>query len=249
MKSPLLVECLKTRSLNWIEENTTNDWQYRVASDKKLLYPYPTFSAALLAFLQSLVRHPIAQMLFVLEELFVTKTFISISQQKNKNQFLISFLQTMFIDPNVLNIKDLPEPRHDQYMMPEHYYNLKFPFSYYFMKKINGFRVIWENELVKLEDPENCDDNQELLHDVFENTVKRLSDNIIASFPAINEQAFNDSLDLYLEDFVTVIIANDAYMKDPVLLERLLRQLIVKDKKLDPVLLHIFWWENSFQNI
>ncbi|CAG8777863.1 12496_t:CDS:2, partial [Cetraspora pellucida] len=69
MKCPLLIECLKESALKWIEENSTDDWQYKVASDKKLLYPYPSFSAALLAYLRSLVRRPIAKMLFVLEKL------------------------------------------------------------------------------------------------------------------------------------------------------------------------------------
>ncbi|CAG8833247.1 870_t:CDS:2, partial [Cetraspora pellucida] len=205
MKCPLLIECLKESALKWIEENSTDDWQYKVASDKKLLYPYPSFSAALLAYLRSLVRRPIAKMLFVLEKLSVTKTFISISQKK-RNDILITFLRTIFLDPKVLNTNELLEPRPDQYVMPELFYDLKFPFSYYFMKKINEFRTTWEDELAKLrENPENCDDDQRLSHDVFENAVR----------------GFN---------FITVIVANDADKKDSELLARLLQQHIGKDK-------------------
>ncbi|CAG8435114.1 11795_t:CDS:10, partial [Scutellospora calospora] len=245
MKCSFLIECLKERALNWIEENSTDGWQYQVASDKRLLYPYPSFSAALLAYLRSLVRHPIAKLLFALEKLSLTKTFISINHQK-KYQTLISFLQKMFFDPNVLSIKDLPEPKPDRYVMSEHFYDLKFPFSYYFMKKINEFRVTWEDELARLcEDPANCDDNQELSHDAFENAVKGFSANVMTSLPAINEQIFRDFSDLYFKDFVTVIVANDADMKDPNLLEKLLQQLIGRTNVLDPVLLHIYWWKHS----
>ncbi|CAG8807890.1 34630_t:CDS:2, partial [Racocetra persica] len=172
MKSPLLIGCLKTCALKWIKENSDDDWKYQVASDKKLLFPYPSFTAALLAYIRAFVRRPIAQILFVLEKLSVTKTFISINQ-KERNQDLISFLETIFFDPKVLNINDLSEPRPNHYVMSENFYDLKFPFSYYFMKKINEFRTIWENELAILREyPESFDDNQELSHDAFENTIR-----------------------------------------------------------------------------
>ncbi|CAG8725874.1 13705_t:CDS:2, partial [Racocetra fulgida] len=149
---------------------------------------------------------PIAKMLFALEKLSVTKTFISISQKK-RNLTLITFLQTMFLNPKVLNTNGMLEPEPDQYVMPELFYDLKFPFSYYFMKKINEFRSTWEDELAKLrENPENCDDDQGLSSEVFENAVIGFRANLLA---------------------------------------RLLRQHIGKDKVLDPVLLHIYWWESS----
>ncbi|CAG8813851.1 12062_t:CDS:2 [Gigaspora margarita] len=216
MKCPLLIECLKTRALEWIEENSTDDWQYKVASYKKLLYPYASFSAALLAYLRLLVRHPIAKLLFILEKLSVTKSFISINQTR-RNQDLIPFLKTIFLDPKILNINDLPEPKPDHYVMPELFYDLKLPFSYYFMKKINGFKTAWGDELEKLrEDPDNCDDDQELSHDAFENAV----------------QGF-------------IMVANDADKKDSELLAKLVQLYIGKDKALDPVLLHIYWWKHS----
>ncbi|CAG8820665.1 32276_t:CDS:1, partial [Racocetra persica] len=188
---------------------------------------------------------PIAKMLFALEKLSVTKTFISISQKK-RNETLITFLQTMFMDPKVLNTNDLLEPRPDQYVMPELFYDLKFPFSYYFMKKINEFRTTWEDELTKFrENPENCDDDQGLSHDVYETAVRGFSENVIASLTALNDQVFKDFSEWFFEDFITFIVANDADKKDSELLARLLRQHIGKDKVLDPVLLHIYWWKSS----
>ncbi|CAG8571195.1 9728_t:CDS:2 [Gigaspora rosea] len=244
MKCPLLIECLKTRALEWIEENSTDDWQYKVASDKKLLYPYTSFSAALLAYLRLLVRHPIAKILFVLEKLSVTKSFISINQTR-KNQDLIPFLKTIFFDPKILNINDLPEPKPDHYVMPELFYDLKFPFSYYFMKKINDFKTAWGDELEKLkENPDNCDDD-ELSHDAFENAVQGFSENVKTSLPAINDQVFRDFSEWFFDDFVTVMVANDADKKDSELLAKLVQLYIGKDKAFDPVLLHIYWWKHS----
>ncbi|CAG8807146.1 12470_t:CDS:2, partial [Gigaspora margarita] len=244
MKCPLLIECLKTRALKWIEENSSDDWQYKVASDKKLLYPYTSFSAALLAYLRLLVRNPIAKILFVLEKLSATKSFISINQTR-RNQDLIPFLKTTFFDPKILNINDLPEPKPDHYVMPELFYDLKFPFSYYFMKKINDFKTAWGDELEKLrENPDNCDDD-ELSHDAFENAVQGFSENVKTSLPAIKEQVFRDFSEWFFDDFVTVMVANDADKKDSDLLAKLVQLYIGKDKAFDPVLLHIYWWKHS----
>ncbi|CAG8524386.1 6565_t:CDS:2, partial [Gigaspora margarita] len=244
MKCPLLIECLKTRALEWIEENSSDDWQYKVASDKKLLYPYTSFSAALLAYLRLQVRNPIAKILFVLEKLSVTKSFI-LTNQTRRNQDLFPFLKTIFFDPKILNINYLPEPKPDHYVMPELVYDLKLPFSYYFMKKINDFKTAWGDELEKLrENPDNCDDD-ELSHYAFENAVQGFSENVKTSLPAINDQVFRDFSEWFFDDFVTVMVENDVDKKDSELLAKLVQLYIGKDKAFDPVLLHIYWWKHS----
>ncbi|KAF0550870.1 e3 ubiquitin-protein ligase [Gigaspora margarita] len=244
MKSPLLIEFIKTRVLEWIEENSTDDWQYKVASDKKLLCPYKSFSAALLAYLRSLVRRPIAKILFTLEKFSVTKSFISINQTK-RNQDLIPLLKTLFFDPKILNIDGLPEPRPNQYVVSGLVYDLKFPFSYYFMNKINDFKTAWKDELGKLrENRDSYNDNQELSYAAFEHAAQGFSENIKASLPVINDQVFKGFAELFFDDFVTVIIANDADKKNSELLSKLLLLYIGKDKVFDPVL-HIYWWKHS----
>ncbi|CAG8839519.1 41261_t:CDS:2, partial [Gigaspora margarita] len=208
-----------SRALEWIKENSTDDWQFIVASDKKLLYPYTSFSAALLAYLRLLVRHPIAKILFVLEKLSVTKSIVSINQTR-RNQDLIPFLKTSFLDPIILNINDLPEPKPDRY-------------------------TAWGDELEKLREiPDNCDDD-ELSHVAFENAVQGFNENVKTSLLAINDQVFTDFSERFFYDFVTVMVANDADKKDSELFAKLVQLYIGKDKAFDPVLLHIYWWKHS----
>ncbi|CAG8791364.1 15245_t:CDS:10, partial [Gigaspora margarita] len=217
MKCPLLIECLKTCALERIKEISTDDWQYKA---------------------------PIAKILFVLEKLSVAKSIISINQTR-RNQYLIPFLKTIFLDPKILNINDLPEPKPDLYVMSELFYDLKLPFSYYFMKKINGFKTAWGDELVKLkENPDNCNDD-ELSHDAFENAVQGFSEYVKTSLPAINYQVFKDFSEWFFDDFVTVMVANNADKKDSELFAKLVQLYIGKDKAFDPVLLHIYWWKYS----
>ncbi|PKB91922.1 hypothetical protein RhiirA5_508447, partial [Rhizophagus irregularis] len=63
LKCQDFIKCLKVRILEWIKQQPTNDWQYKVASNKQNLYPYPSFSAALQTHIRTLFKKPIAQIL------------------------------------------------------------------------------------------------------------------------------------------------------------------------------------------
>ncbi|KAF0487084.1 e3 ubiquitin-protein ligase [Gigaspora margarita] len=95
--------------------------------------------------------------------------------------------------------------------------------------------------------PDNCDEDNydELSYDAFENAVQGFSENVKTSLPAINDQVFTDFSEWYFDDFVTVMVANDADKKDSELLAILVQLYIGKDKAFDPVLLHIYWWKHS----
>ncbi|CAG8495754.1 6945_t:CDS:10, partial [Scutellospora calospora] len=53
-KYPRLLECMKSYTRSWLQEKSTTNWQYKVASDKKLLYIYPSLSVALLTHIRGL---------------------------------------------------------------------------------------------------------------------------------------------------------------------------------------------------
>ncbi|CAG8725919.1 10832_t:CDS:2, partial [Acaulospora morrowiae] len=246
LKHPNFIECLKERVLIWLEEKSSMDWQYEVASNKKLLYPYSSFSAALQARIRTMVRAPVARILFSLERLSVIKTFFDIDQPGNEESPLLLFWKILFKDPKVIEIDELPEPIPDRYVLPNQLYDLQFPFSYYFMRKIDDFKGIFLAELDKLkQDKENCDPSsgdlhmnvEAMAHDAFKSSV-------YSSLSYLREQMIEPHLEKYFNDFVTIVSAREG-KNNRELLALLLRQLLGEEKMYDPVLLHAYWWINS----
>ncbi|CAG8857458.1 3896_t:CDS:2, partial [Gigaspora margarita] len=55
-----LVDCIKIKSVEWLQNNTPENWQLQIAMNKTNLYLYSSFSVALKTFINNLVRKPIA---------------------------------------------------------------------------------------------------------------------------------------------------------------------------------------------
>ncbi len=108
---PNFVNCLKIRTQEWLKTNSKLEWQYHVASDKKLLYPHSSFAVALQAYVRTIVRRPIAKILCSLERLGVTKTFLihdlTESQLSSQNEQFLKFWKDMFMDNIIGDIKGL----------------------------------------------------------------------------------------------------------------------------------------------
>uniref|UniRef100_U9UIL5 Uncharacterized protein n=1 Tax=Rhizophagus irregularis (strain DAOM 181602 / DAOM 197198 / MUCL 43194) TaxID=747089 RepID=U9UIL5_RHIID len=179
LKHPNFIECLKKRVLVWVEENSTSDWQYKIASNKQNLYPYPSFSAALQAHVRTLFREPIARILYALERLSAIKTFFYVSDQtkskKGNYEKLLKFWEQIFMDNKIVKIDDIPNPKPDGYNMPaESLLDLEFPFSFYYMKQIDSFKRHYEEEILILQrDDDKIDDETNELYDyVIEDHLK-----------------------------------------------------------------------------
>src|SRR5205814_1679616 len=113
--------------------------------------PYSSFSIALQAHIRTLVRHPIAKILCSLERLGATKTFLihdlpEPQMSPQRVQFL-TFWKDMFMDNNIIDTDILAEPKPDGYTMPIGSFDLHFPFSFYFMKQIDNFKTLYEEEI------------------------------------------------------------------------------------------------------
>ncbi|RIB19825.1 hypothetical protein C2G38_2141452 [Gigaspora rosea] len=246
---PNLLECLKTQTQGWLQNHSPASWQYIVASDKKLLYPYASFSIALQAHIRRSVRKPIARILCALERLSVTRTFFSIDKlikSENDNR-LLEFWMKMFNDKNIIDIKELPEPSPDSYIMPPGVYHLQFPFSYYFMKQIDGFKTLYLEEIALLhDDPMNIDSKTgELINSVAEEHIKEFTNKVLNMVPLLKTSPIEWASILYFKDFVTVIAYNEPGDKDPELLELIFEQRLGKDRILNPILLHTCWWKHG----
>src|ERR1051325_3943181 len=102
--------------MEWIKENSKDNWQYKIASNKQDLYPYGYFSGALQVYIRTLVKKPIAKILCALERLSATKTFFYTNDRaksKGNDEGLIEFWQQLFMDKKIIKIEDIPDPKPD----------------------------------------------------------------------------------------------------------------------------------------
>ncbi|CAG8479091.1 963_t:CDS:10 [Gigaspora margarita] len=251
-KIPELVDALKTRTKEWVEqEDSLTDWQYHVASSKKSLYPHSSFVSALLTHVREMIRKPLAKLLCALERFSAIETFISLNRLKDEQQEqLATFWKEMFADKDVISIESIPPPKPDAYSLPGGVHDLKFPFSYYFMKQIDRFKRLYEEEIAKLrEDSENLNDDGTLLSDdVIEDYNKGFANNIYNSVNHLKSSPLEWNRELYFDDFVSVICSNEPGYKKTnktQIMSLIFKWLLGPEKVLNPILLHIFWWNNS----
>ncbi|PKY30496.1 hypothetical protein RhiirB3_447614, partial [Rhizophagus irregularis] len=254
LKHPNFIECLKKRVLEWVEENPTSNWQYKIASSKQNLYPYPSFSAALQAHVRTLFRKPIARILCALERLSAIKTFFCVSDQtKSKNgnyEKLLKFWEQIYIDEKIVKIEDIPSPKPDGYnMMAGSLLDLEFPFSFYIMKQIDSFKRHYEEEITILQkDNGKIDAKTNELYDyVIEDHLKDFKNKLFMSIPQLKNSPleWEWASELYFNDFVTVIVSKDGEKKNKKMLTLILRLLIGTDKMCQPIFLHSYWWRNA----
>ncbi|GBC14226.1 hypothetical protein GLOIN_2v1789429 [Rhizophagus irregularis DAOM 181602=DAOM 197198] len=257
LKYPYFIECLKKRVLEWVEENSTSDWQYKIASNKQNLYPYPSFSAAQEAHVRTLFRKPIARILCALERLSAIKTFFYVSDQTKSNKVnyekLLKFWEQIFMDNKIVKIDDIPNPKPDGYNMPaESLLDLEFPFSFYYMKQIDSFKRHYEEEILILQrDDDKIDDETNELYDyVIEDHLKGFKNNLFTSITQLKDSPleWEWASELYFNDFVTVIASKDAKdgeKKNKKMLAYILKLLIGADKIRQPISVHAYWWKNA----
>ncbi|CAB4482658.1 unnamed protein product [Rhizophagus irregularis] len=123
-KIPNFIKCLKDKTLKWIEENSTSDWQYKIASNKRELYSYSSFSAAIQAHIRKFVRKTIAKILYY-----------------------SSFGNKFIWIREIIKIEDIQDDGYN--MSAGCLLDLEFPFSFYFIDQIDSFKRYYEEELPK----------------------------------------------------------------------------------------------------
>ncbi|CAG8461964.1 10472_t:CDS:10, partial [Acaulospora colombiana] len=246
------VNLLKERTVDWLKDTVTlTDWQYNVASNKKSLYPYSSFAVALSAHIRTLVRQPIAKLLCALERLSALTTFLTLDEphrmEIEQNEQLLRFWRQMFMNKSVVSIEDLPEPKPDGYLLTSGVYKLNFPFSYYFIRQIDGFKRVYDEEVAKLrEDSDHVDrDSGRLYEFVLEDYEKSFSENLSVSMQNFKSSPIELNRRLYFDDFVTVNCPIEGGRQYTSILSYILRKSLGPDKTLNPCLLHIYWWNNA----
>ncbi|CAG8504474.1 12432_t:CDS:10, partial [Gigaspora rosea] len=165
------------------------------------------------------------------------------------SKLLLEFWKQMINDKDLLNTDELSEPKPDGYIMSKISYDLQFPFSYYFVKQVDTFKKLYEEEIRLLqENPTNIDPNTGKLYDyIFEDYIMGLKNNIMTSIPNINIFPLECAPELFLEDLITIISADKSSKKDIPILLFIFKYNLGSEKVFDPILVHAFWWEHSNQ--
>ena len=87
----------------------------------------------------------------------------------------------------------------------------------------------------------------ELYDWVTENHLKTFKNNILTSIPQLKNSPFEWAPELYFNDFVNIIAANDGGNSgiNTKMLATILKLLIGASKSYRPILLHAYWWTNA----
>ncbi|CAG8475879.1 285_t:CDS:10, partial [Dentiscutata heterogama] len=241
-----LIECLKTRSLEWLQENIPDNWQFQVATNKTSLHLYSSFSVALQTYIRDLVRKPIAKLLCALERLSGLSTLFNNNLLKRDDPEprvdLLEFWKKIFMDPKIVNIEFLLDPRPDRYFIQNKKQDLVFPFSIYIMGQIDKFRRLYEEDLATLEEKEeNLNDDGELKATIIDDCIERFSANIMSAVPILKLPHLIESAELYFKDFLSVFSPtyNDNKFLSWIISHNMGQQIP------NPFRLHVYWWSNS----
>ncbi|CAJ0901056.1 6354_t:CDS:10 [Entrophospora sp. SA101] len=248
IKNQEFIDLLSVHIQKWLQANLQYDWQYEVASTKKLLYPHSSFTTALQMHIRQRVRIPIAKILCALENYQVTRTFFLLASKKDESvehKSLYDFWIKMFNNPEIISIDNSTELQSDKnIIMPNNVYVLQFPFSYYLAKQINGFKKLFEEEIkVLCEQHDNLDPTTgELYNNIMDNFILTFSKNILSSAPILRSSPLDFASDLYFKDFVTITALDNNL--DPEILEFVFSAKLGSEKILNPVYLHTYLWRN-----
>lgn len=242
---PRFINVLKQRILKWLDENTSENWQLQVASDKKVLYLHSSFTAALRSYIRIIVRKYIAKLLCALERLSALKTLLNL-ERKNSNSDLIEFWYQMFNDNDIINIENLMDPKPDRYSITNGPFNMKFPFSLYIIKQINNYEKLYLEDIKMLEENENNIDKDTgyLSNNVVADCFERFQ-NILSKIPTLKHESLKKEINLYHKDFLTFISSGLGDNKNHRLIGPLLLRRLGKKLNLNPIRLHTYWWTKS----
>ncbi|CAG8460377.1 17990_t:CDS:10, partial [Racocetra fulgida] len=205
-----------------------------------------------------LVRKPIAKFLCALEMasglsvLFNNKYMdcddLYDDEYYSDKTALLEFWKNVCMDPKIINTENMREPQPDVYPVRNKKLYVKFPFSIYFMRQIDKFKRLYEEDLAMLEeDEENIDtETGELGTSVVDACIERFSSNIISAIPILKSPQFFEIAEPYFNDFVDFV--SPIYGNNPndncVFLSWIISHHMGQ-KIPNPIKLHMYWWKNA----
>ncbi|CAB4494066.1 unnamed protein product [Rhizophagus irregularis] len=232
LSNSIFVNCIKTKTFEWVLENCKN-WQYEVVLDKTYLSKFTCLSLALQDYIRIIIKQTVAKIIYSLENLSALTTFFNYNNKESKIKTELSDLwKHFFMDNTTININNLCEPKPSIYKISHLMINdLEFPFSYYFLDQINFYKKLYYEELDILKQVLENDDG------LIENHLEDFKNNLISIYP--NFEYLQKYSELYYNDFIKINLS--IYSTK---LDFILRHLIgTEDKIVNPFVLHIYWWK------
>ncbi|CAG8648073.1 3249_t:CDS:2, partial [Scutellospora calospora] len=244
-KHPRFIKMLKQRTLKWLDDSTSENWQLKVATDKRVLYLHSSFCAALQSYIRIIVRKHIAKLLCTLERLSALKTLLNL-ECKNGDNNLIEYWYHTFNDNNVIDVEFMMDPKPDSYPLSSGPYTMEFPFSYYLIKQINLYEKLYIEDIKILKENKNNIDNStgDLLNNILADCFERFQ-NILLKTPALQDAPLQIAGHLYYKDFLTIISSNNGGNENLKLITLLLQRRLGKKLIMNPIRLHTYWWAKS----
>ncbi|CAG8541918.1 7651_t:CDS:2, partial [Acaulospora colombiana] len=246
------LDCLKTRTFEWLDEKVSEEWTLEVASNKTDLYLYSSFFVSLQTYIRNKVREPISKLLCVTERLsglsplFHDRNIDDLYVGDERSDDLFEFWKQIFMNSKIVDIEYLSSPKPDIYQIPTKQRGNKFPFSTYFIDQINKFKRLYQEDRTILEEDEkNYDETGELRTDVIENCVERFTENVCSVIPSLKSPKLFEEPEIYFKDFVSAVLPKFGKDNGNVKLFEWLILYHLNQQIPNPVRLHVFWWENS----
>ncbi|RUS34694.1 hypothetical protein BC938DRAFT_479135 [Jimgerdemannia flammicorona] len=221
-----LVRFLQRWVENWLEEQQSRDWQFRIACDRQQLGLSTSFSSALEKHIRHMVREPLAKMIYALEKTSALPSFLRLDPSQH---VLMQLWEDVCLERRVVRAHEEEEPRPNGYYLGGRLYNLRFPFSRYFYQSIEGFRQFYQQE--------RRDHGGVGIAGIRENFVAR----VLSSVPFLQHRAFSEFSELYLSDFMEMVLPAGTLARHRNVMQALMLREF-DEKIANSVELHILWW-------
>jgi hypothetical protein len=247
-RSQKVIEGLKGRIVAWLAETAgvdrhAADWVQRLARCRRKLAEGTTLANAIIRHMRQQVRHPLAMLLFRLEELDTLRTFFTLQDASQlQNEWL-----RLIRDEDVTVIKGLVPGETRKLKRYNLHLKLQFPFSKYFFQRVEEtWRERFDehvNNLLQDNLPE-----QELDAEI-DKLVPTYCDAITSTVPDMGSgMLFSDHIDMYFHDFcIQQKLGVGLPEADRIEIAHKMFQRHDKDYKTSPMRIHTCFWRHGEQ--
>ena len=257
-----ILECFKELVKRWLNKRLLDSfqhpegrtWQFSVACDRQALIRSSHLVGAIQHYVNHLVRHPLAKIIYFLEAESAWPKFLYTQDPSDLEELQV--WSKLILAQEIFNIEDIPDHQGaESYFVPERPLRLKFPLAAVFCNKVDQLQPLFaEDQRQLLLNEANLDENGELLDVAAESQLHRFSAMIKEKIPHVVELEYlQQNIGDYVEDLIDMktVYFSDVFSRE----ERIefLKSAMANDIKLridgDPARLitrlHSLFWLNE----
>ena len=257
-----ILECFKELVKRWLNKRLLDSfqhpegrtWQFSVACDRQALIRSSHLVGAIQHYVNHLVRHPLAKIIYFLEAESAWPKFLYTQDPSDLEELQV--WSKLILAQEIFNIEDIPDHQGaESYFIPERHLRLKFPLAAVFCNKVDQLQPLFaEDQRQLLLNEANLDVNGELLDVAAESQLHRFSAMIKEKIPHVVELEYlQQNIGDYVEDLIDMktVYFSDVFSRE----ERIefLKSAMANDIKLridgDPARLitrlHSLFWLNE----